>query len=281
MSDDFERLIGEMDARTDEIAGATLERVSQRFPNWAAETAFGRERVEEFIRAAIREQLRDFRLGMLPDSCPPSVVVATRALARTGELETFANGYRSAEAALWQAWFSLVEDSSLAAPERRELLAKGSDFFFRYSELLGDFVTQIYVAEFSRLSGNGAQRRFTALKAFLDGDPAAPELLDVDLGRHHLGAIAWGTEAEAAVRELAGALERPSFSVTPLPGTRWAWISGTRPLGAPERLALSAFEPPPTPDWRSGRMNTASRAFGGPTARPSELAFWRRPPSPP
>lgn len=69
--------------------------------------------------------------------------------------------------------------------------------------------------------------------------------LDLDLDRHHLGLIAWGEDPRAAALDLAAALGRPLIVVNP-PGreqTCWAWISGTRPLGAAERRTLRSLRP--------------------------------------
>lgn len=241
---EFERLVGEMEARVDALVDSTLERIGQRFPNWATGTAFSRDQVRRLTREAIQAQLHDFRRDTLPPECPPFAAVAARAVARVGELETFANGFRSAQAALWQAWFNLIEDSGLQGAARRDLLSRGSDFFFRYADLLTDYVTQVHGEEHSRLLSNGSQRRFSAVRSLLEGDPASAASIDFDLHRHHLGLIAWGEAGEKAARGLASILTRPLLLIAPLPGTCWGWISGTRPLAEVERRALSAFRPP-------------------------------------
>ncbi|MBS1675995.1 MAG: helix-turn-helix domain-containing protein [Actinobacteria bacterium] len=241
---EFERLLGAMRERVDALVDATLERIAKRFPDWAAESVFGLHQVRAYARAAILTELRDFGRDALPLACPEPAAIAARAVARTGELEVFANAYRSLQATLWEAWFELVEDASLEPAERRELLRHGSDFFFRYADLLGDFVTKVYREELARLHADAAHRRFNAVKALLEGDPISLTGLDFDLGRHHLGLIAWGPEGERAARELASALARPILVVTPIPTTHWAWISGTRRLEAAERRLLASFGPP-------------------------------------
>lgn len=244
MSDEFERLIAEMQARVDVLVDATLERVGQRYPNWAAQSAFSLEQIRNYTRDAIAAQLRDFERAALPAKCPEPAAAAARAVARAGELEAFANGYRSAQAALWDTWFCVVEDSGLEGESRRELLSRGYDFFFRYADLLGDFVTGVYREETAALHNDGRHRRFNAVKSILEGDPASLGTLDLDIRRYHLGLIAWGDAGERAARELATALGRPIFLVTPVPTARWAWLSGTRPLESTELRVLSSFRPP-------------------------------------
>jgi len=241
---EFERLLGEMQKRVDELVDMTLERVGQRYPNWAAETAFSLGQIRAYSRGAIRAQLRDFASDSLPAQCPESAAVAARAVARTGELEAFANGYRSAQAALWGTWFCLIEDSELDGEERRALLSRGSDFFFRYADLLADFITKIYREEVGQLNGDGAHRRFNAVKSLLAGDPAGFSAVDIDLRRHHLGLIAWGKGGEEAARALAKALGRPILLVAPIATTRWGWISGSRRFGDAERKLVASFKPP-------------------------------------
>lgn len=99
---------------------------------------------------------------------------------------------------LWEAWFALVEDRrDLDVEERRELLSRGSDFFFRYADLLIDFITAIYRAERARLGAGNGQRRFRAIKSLLDDEPS-PAPAGLDLEQHHLGLLAWKPPASAA-----------------------------------------------------------------------------------
>jgi hypothetical protein len=242
---EFERLLGEMRGRVDALVDAALARVGERFPDWAAGSAFGLRQVRGYAHGAILTELRDFGRDTLPVACPEPAAIAARAVARAGELEVFAGVYRSLQATLWEAWFELVEDSPLESAERRALLRRGSDFFFRYADLLADFVTRIYREELARLHADGAHRRFNAVKALLGADPISPAALDFDLGRHHLGLVAWGEAGERAARELASLLGRPILIVAPIPTARWAWISGTRPLEAGERRLIASFPPLP------------------------------------
>lgn len=243
----FDRLLGEMEARLDALVEATLDRLSQRSPSWATDSAFSREQIATFTRDSIEAELRAFRRNALPKKCPELDATAARMVARVGELESYSNGYRSAQVTLWEAWFGLIEDSSLEGAERRDLLSRGSDFFFRYADLLTDFASTVYREELLALRTNGRQRRFYAVKAILDGHTVPPSAgeLDFDLHRYHLGLIAWGEGAEAAARRLAADLARPQLLVTPIPGTCWAWISGARPLAAEELRRLERFKPAP------------------------------------
>ena len=242
---EFDRLIGRMEARVKTLVEATLDRVSQRFPNWETTSAFSRRQAGDFVAASLQVGLDAMRREALPASCPQVDADAARMVARVGEIEALAYGYRAAQAALWEVWFGLIEDSGLEGSERRELLSRGSDFFFRYADLLGDFVTAVYRSEREVLHSDANQRRFNAVKALLEGEqlPSANDI-EIELHQHHLGLIAWGEDCEMAVRTLAKQLGRPLFLVAPIEGTCWGWISGSRPLEDSTWRRISRFRAP-------------------------------------
>ena len=251
-----------METRIKALVEATLERVSQRFPGWETDSAFSRRQVAEFTEASLQSWLGALRRDTLPRSCPEPDAAAARMVARVGEIETFASGYRAAQVALWEMWFCLVEDSGLQGAERRELLSRGSDFFFRYADLLGDFVTAVYREEREALPSDGAQRRFNAVKALLEGEPQpSANGIELDLHQHHLGLIAWGENCEAGPRELAKELGRPLLAVSPLPGTCWAWISGSRPLSDPVRRRLGSLKVPAAAQLALGMEEFGEHGF--------------------
>ena len=242
---EFERLVAAMQARAPGIRELILERVGQRFPGWEARSAFSRIQVAEFIEHSLHSQLRSLAGEELPPGAPQVDAAAARTVARVGELSAFLGGYRAAQAALWETWFCLVEDSGLEGAERRQLLSRGSDFFFRYADLLGDYLTEIYHEARSSLRGDRAQRLFASVKALLEGEqPTSPSGLGVDLHQHHLALIASGECCAEAARALAKDLGRPLFLVAPLEDTCWGWISGSRPIEAPLAAPLGRLRPP-------------------------------------
>jgi hypothetical protein len=248
---DFERLARELEAHPDPLVASTLERLRQRVPASPDE-------IRDFVHASVRAQLHAFRRADLPESCPEVDATSAKAAARVGGLKVLLTAYQACQVSLGEAWLDLVESSVAEPGERRELLKRGSDFFFRYAGLLSDYVADIYQDELERAVMSGDQRRFHAIKGLLDGDPLALSLLDFDLNRHHLGLIAWGEDAAAAARQLAEALERPLLSVGPLERTQscWAWISGAHPLNSAEERSLKGFEP------ATGRVALGLEAFG-------------------
>lgn len=241
---DFDRLAAGLEGAVDSLAASVLARARDRGLSGPREPDL-RARLGDFLRASLAAQLRSFRLGALPERCPEADAEAFAALAAVTELELLLNGYRLCQMTLWEAWFAHVEDSRLAAAARRRLLGCGSDFFFRYADLLSGYAVEAYRRQAQAPPAGGEDRRLRAIEGLLGGDPLAASGLDLDLERHHLGLIAWGEDPAAAARRLAGTLGRPIFALASPEGARscWAWISGTRPLGAPEQRVLGAFQP--------------------------------------
>jgi PucR-like helix-turn-helix protein/diguanylate cyclase with GGDEF domain len=256
---DFDRLAANLEGQLDSLVSSVLERVREKGAGLDRRNGDGWGQVDELTRESLAAQLRSFRRGLLPESCPEVDAAAVAALAKVAELEVLLNGYRACQVTLWEAWFALVEDSpKLAVSQRREFLSRGSDFFFRYADLLGDYVADAYQHEVELLRGNGEQRRFRAIKELIDGEPRAGSSLDFELDRHHLGLIAWGEDPAGVARRLADELGRPLLSVRPLERTQscWAWISGTRPLDPAEERVLAGFEP------ATGRLALGLEGFG-------------------
>lgn len=276
----FDRLVDELIAGVDRLADEVLDRLDERSPGWEVKSAFPREQVAAVTRSSIQKQLRAFRREELPATCPEPDEVAARALARVGELHTFSSAYRFAQMVLWQAWFASVEDrSDLDTDERRRLLTRGSEFFFRYADLTGDQVTAVYREERARLGAGKAQRRFRAVKALLDGDRQAASRggLDLDLDQLHLGLVGWGPAGEEAARRLAAELERPLLLVAPLERTWWGWVSGQKIFGLAEQRALASFEPPAGSGLAVGLPEHGQRGFSA-THRQAQRARMLVPP---
>jgi hypothetical protein len=272
---EFERLLGELEARLDQLADSTLERLRERSPGWVLQTAVSHEQINKYARASLREHLGAFRRDALPKSAPDVDAAAAIAAARVGELDTLLSAFRSAQMILWESWFCIIEDSpDLRGDERRELLTRGSNFFFRYADLLSDYVTVTAQTEIAQLRGNSEQRRYRAIRGLLEGEPlpASPDL-QLDLDQHHLGLFAWGERGEEATRELTALLDRRLLIVSPLQGSWWGWISGARPFEPHEERALERFRPPPSAGLALGLPNHGAAGFRA-THRQAQRARW-------
>jgi hypothetical protein len=256
---EFERLALGLEARADRLAADVISKLRDKHRDLDWSAAGERREVAELCRESLRAQLRSFRAGILPDRFPQADSELLAALGRALGLRVLLDGYHLCQLTLWQAWFELIEDSlEPSAPQRRELLSRGSDFFFRYADLLGGYVAEAYQRQLGQPRPSSEQRRFRAIEELLAGDPLAASWLDLDLERHHIALIAWGRDPSGAARQLAVALGRPMLSISP-PGAQpgcWAWISGTRPLELAEQRRLAQVQPV------GGRIALGLEAFG-------------------
>lgn len=240
---DFRQLARELEHGLDALAAITRERLRAALPSWMTDTVFAEDEIAKFIRLSLSAQLSGFRRGILPASPTEIDTVGARAVAEVGELKLLLSGYRVAQMSLWEAWLDLVEREVGDTGGRQQLLRHGSQYFFHYAGLLSDYVTEIYQRELEQSVRSGEQRRFQAIRTLLEGEPLAGTQLDVDLEQHHLGLIAWGEGAEAAMRELAAALGRPLLTIGQLNKNWWGWISGSRALDAAQERELGRFRP--------------------------------------
>src|SRR4051812_3776727 len=205
---EFERLVVELEKRLDFLAAEGLEAMRGRMPRWIAETSSIWQQVGECIRGTLRTEWAAFRDGVLPGRLPDVDATMIVMAARVGDLASLQAGYRFAQMALWGSWFELVEASIEDEDLKRELLRHGSQYFFQYADLVSRYMAEGYQRGVERAAASGEHHRFQAIKSLLEGDPLAHSHVDIDLNQHHLGLVAWGEGADAAVRKLASELGR-------------------------------------------------------------------------
>ena len=242
---EFERLVIELEKRLDFLAAEGLEAMRGRMPRWIAETSSIWQQVGECIRGTLRTEWAAFRDGVLPGRLPDVDATMIVMAARVGDLASLQAGYRFAQMALWGSWFELVEASIEDEDLKRELLRHGSQYFFQYADLVSRYMAEGYQRGVERAAASGEHHRFQAIKSLLEGDPLAHSHVDIDLNQHHLGLVAWGEGADAAVRKLASDLGRLVLLTQRLHDNWWGWISGTRPLDVHEERRLRGFEAGP------------------------------------
>jgi DNA-binding Lrp family transcriptional regulator len=156
----------------------------------------------------------------------------------------------------------LVEEVEQVGPPRgvklTSLLGSQSVVFGRLLAELG--------AEYKRESvrrGDSPQARLAErVRRLLAGEPLDTSDLDYNFGAHHLGLVAEGDQAQAAIRALAKTLDARLLLVRPGGESIWAWL-GTRQLVDRDQLNLAIAS-----SWPEG----APAAFGEAGAA---LAGWR------
>jgi len=125
-----------------------------------------------------------------------------------------------------------VVDSRSAVPAdlARRLRREGTTRFDRLLDAVGDE----YAREAQIRPLGGAERRRECVKRLLAGELVVADIdLNYDLDGCHLGLMAEGEGAEAALRELAGRCDRRLLAVQREEEPIWAaWLGGSRPLAS-------------------------------------------------
>jgi hypothetical protein len=244
-------------ARLDELVEAWLEEMWEEpdYADWARddlrETA--RENAERDIGREVECLLAD---RTLPTSCPAEVAESARLAASLGfPLAGVLQSYRTGHAVQWRAWQAAVHELELPRPDTFALLELGSEFFFEYADRCSRWAARAYTEERERLLRGEEQRRTQLVRALLAGEREDGEELGYSLDRLHVGAIAWGGEAEAVLAALAQPLDAELLSMAVDRETAWAWL-GCETWSSEHDRVLRRFVPP----------GTARLAIGGPAA---------------
>jgi hypothetical protein len=240
-------LAAAMHARLDQLAGELLDRSREVLPEIWLDPAMT-PAIVEYTRESIRAELDCLAAGgRIPETMPEPDIDGTRQTAQFGfPLRNLLWGYRRGHSAQWDAWLDLVEgDETLSPAERRSLLEAGSAFFFAYADRLMDLVTETYTAERERVLASREQRRVQLVRELLEGGPVDDVALDYPLEALHVGLVAWGPDAAAAIDELATRTRRRLLMVPALDDVWWAWLGGAGELPATATRALAEAAPPP------------------------------------
>jgi len=232
-------LEGRVTALAETIAGRIVDEVEE-LP--AIDDGQLQEVLRELSRAALRTELVFLRRGEQPSACPPETEESVR-LATAARLPEVAvlRTQRIGHAVVWDAFVDEAERLGTDPGLRRSVLHAGSRFFFEYADRLAGFVNEAYRRDWTRGQNGSDTRR---LKLVIDVlEDRARDLADLgyDLTLHHVGAIAWGQNAEQDLRLLARTLDRRLLLVRAAAGAVWAWLAGAEAPGraAWRQLALS------------------------------------------
>lgn len=247
-SDTLRHLAAELETRLDAIVAAMLRHLRAELPEWVLLHPEMWRAVEVGGRESVAIELASFRQGAFPSPAALSVdLLGARTAARQGfDLDRVLFLYRAGHRAQWEAWHELIEERELPDEQRAALLVEGSRFFFDYADRLGRLIAEAYLEERETVVTSREQRRMHAVAGILNGDVTwDARALDYALDRHHLGAVAWGGSAQAALRALASRLDRRLLSVSFAEDVWWAWLGGSEPVSTRLRDVLACWRPPP------------------------------------
>jgi hypothetical protein len=272
-----ERVVAAMEAREDELVAAMLRRNVAEVPDLGI--AGDEPEMLDTYRASATANLRAgltmlsdgvARLldgavdpgGVLPSvDVPIDLVLEARASARARvPLEALLRTYRIGHAVTWEA---LIDEVARVVPEsadRQTVLRLLSRFTFAYVDLVLPVVTSEYEAERGRQARRSDQRRLDQVLMILNGTVVDAGDLGYDLRAWHLGLIAWGDGAAAAVQQVAEELARPVLCVRTAEGTAWGWIGGR---SRPRRDTWERIRGARLPDGVSVALGTGLRGISG------------------
>ena len=192
---------------------------------------------------------------------PPQVLAAARLAARAGvPLDTILRRYSAGNAFCTDILIEEAEAAGVSTSSLRRLLHRQATLFDRLLEAVG----VEHAAESRSRPTTTAEWRHAYVEELLAGrQPNGEVELDYDLDGHHLGLMAKGEKAPAAIRQLAKRLDRRLLADRRGEPPAWAcWLGGRHPLATEEVIrALADLPAPPAivalgepgeglPDWR-------------------------------
>lgn len=232
-----ERIAGQLAADAPAIAAAMADRIEAEVPALAGPAgAEMRDALRRSCAANVAEGMAELAAGRPPaDATPPEATELAQLMARMGRpLTELLRAYRIGHAYMWSRWFAAVEQAAAGDEERRAALEQGTRFQFAYVDRLCAAVSDEHVRAREALLRSREQRRTQLVRDVLDGaEPDAARSrteLDYDLLGHHLACVAAGPDPEAAIRELARAVDARDVLVVELSaGVAWGWAGRSRP----------------------------------------------------
>jgi hypothetical protein len=255
----FDELVDALEARVDATVDVHIRRMRDHYPEQAVGDPVIEQRIREFSIESMLTEYGWLREGELPPEAPPRDAEGARELARLGiPVDWVLTGFRVGHRCHWEAWMDLVETRVDDAAQRRELLDRGSRFFFDYVDRLTALITEEYERERQRLRRKRGSERVVLVHQFLNGAELDSEALGWPLEHHHLGLLAWAEGGDRSLRDLAALLGRPLLIVESGVDQAWfGWASSATPLDAADRRAIESFRA----QW--GRIALGLEASGG------------------
>jgi len=249
-------------ARRAEIEATARERVYAV----SDPTAVGDPAYVAGLRTAISAGL-DYALAGIeaqspePGPIPGELFAQARSAARNGvSLDTVLRRYFAGYALLGDFVIQEAERSELFGFEELKALSKAQGMLF-------DRLVEATSAEYRRAAEHGPpspeRRRAECVRRLLAGELADSSQLAYELDGWHLGAVASGGEAKAALRALAAAADARLLAVEGGGEAVWGWLGGRQRLD-PAALSPLAAE--------AAASAGACLALGEPGC---ELAGWR------
>ena len=221
-----EELVAALRGRRDEMVAAARERTGSLRDAPPRRSADLVAKQEEVVGAAIDYCLCGLEVGDAESpSIPPAAIREVAHQARGGKpLQAILRRYVAGYNLLNEYLLEEATRSGLKGEDLKRLLRLEARLFDRLLE----GVSETYELESSGRPRSVVERTAAVVRALVQGDRLDAADLPYSLSGVHLAMIVVGEGAEAAVRELAGALDRQALVVPRPDRTAWAWLGGRR-----------------------------------------------------
>lgn len=246
MDDKLRLVVERLESRRGDLGIAIVERIRDQVSELDGLQSAQLWRVlKEQTEAALSTELSYLKHGgEIPSSAPPDAAEAARLAAGAGvPLMAILRMQRIGHSVVASAYLEEVERLGLDRAERRALTDVGSRFLFSYADALANFTEEEHRRELKRVRHSTVKQQLRVVMEILYGGGGDGEELGYPIDGEHVGVIGWGRDPRAAVRALAGALDRRLLTVEAPDGTLWGWLGGQRQFDERCDRTLAAFQP--------------------------------------
>jgi hypothetical protein len=266
------RLTATLQARTGEIAEATVRRVRSELPSYheVTDTAFqaaGYGALPTVLGTAWGALEHD---GHCPEHLPSPLVDEAANAARTGvPWDVIDRSYSMTHEAIWDVALDEVAAWGLPRAEQRLLLRSASKFLFRSFEWMTRMAGEVYAGEHDEWRDRRAKHLLELVGQAVDGMAVPGADLGYGTGQRHLGVVGWGHDPAGAISTAARTLGGELLTVPTSGAATWAWIG--RPSFPDYGSCLDAFRPGPGTRLALGTVCAGREGFAR-THRQAQLA---------
>lgn len=223
-------LANEVQARIREDVEGIVERLLAANRRHAPEFAQDAElwaAMRETARRDVLGGLRAAERGAVPEALPVEASAFAELAARSGmPLATLLQAWRIGGLAWWEEICRIVDEIDAPLAAKYAVIRDWVTDLLRYGDRVSTLISQDFAAEWERLRRTQQERRLGLVREVLAGRRVDTAQLAYDLRGGHVGLVALGIDAEAALRELAGLLGRVALVVNVDDSAAWAWLSG-------------------------------------------------------
>ena len=179
---------------------------------------------------------------------PPETIAEAQSRMRRGvAVAPLLRNYRLGHELIWRWLFAQISARATDAAQLAAAAELGSAWLFAYADTAATVGEQFYSTERERWLRSAAASRAETIEAILSGEERdqsrASGRLRYELGRNHLGVIAWAETAtegvdphaplEAALEQLSAAISAEGLLLHPIGQlTSAAWLSRNAPFDA-------------------------------------------------